>query len=761
MRNLSISRKVTFSLLAFGVIPILLILLGYIALVKPKLEEVSLSPFRMDAASLGVALNRALRDFAANTIQVSTSSAAADRSNWRRADGSGELVRLMNKEVADRGLGDLTMLVAPDGSVLAVNSKDKAGKDIATSHLYSENFASKPWFIEAMEGKTVFESKRSSNAVIDELTDVNSVHRFGEEPKYAFPIAAQSLDKDASLVGIWVDFVELETFKAYIAKDYENTSLVGGDIGDAWIKYDLLDSANKVLLAFRPDSASTGTFPTALVGQPADAEVQAMVAAAGKEDIFGRVLGDRAEFYVKPPAAAGFKGLDLRLAMRTPTAQAVASVGSVSTHILDAVVATAIVAVLLGWRAGRAISTPLTQIAARMRLLDQGNKSDPVPHTDRADDLGEMARAVEGFRLGAAAKEEAERSTLALRKTAEQERIQAEADRARREAELARVVKILADGLTQLSGGVLTHRLNDRFSGEYEPLRLNFNESTERLRTALSGVIESAHGITSGAGEITQAADDLARRTEHQAASLEETTAALNEITETVKKTAESAAEASRIVVGTRDDARASGKIVEEAISAMTVIEQSSRQISQILTVIDEIAFQTNLLALNAGVEAARAGDAGKGFAVVASEVRALAQRSAEAAKEIKSLISNSGHKVENGVRLVREAEENLNRIVTAVVDLSAIVESISSSTREEAIGLQQVNTAIAQMDQTTQQNAAMVEESTAASHSLANEAMALRDMIGKFQVGETQGVASRDMNGGGDKRNGPARRVA
>jgi methyl-accepting chemotaxis protein len=223
-----------------------------------------------------------------------------------------------------------------------------------------------------------------------------------------------------------------------------------------------------------------------------------------------------------------------------------------------------------------------------------------------------------------------------------------------------------------------------------------------------------------------QASEDLSQRTVQQAASLEETAAALDEITATIRKTAEGANEARQLVAAAKTDAARSGEVVKETVAAMIGIEGSSRQISNIIGVIDEIAFQTNLLALNAGVEAARAGDAGRGFAVVATEVRTLAQRSATAAKEIKALISASSAQVATGVTLVGETGKALNRTLAQVEKINNLIVDIAASAREQATGLQQVNITMSQMDQVTQQNAAMVEQATASSNSLAMEAEAL-----------------------------------
>ncbi|MEZ5957209.1 MAG: methyl-accepting chemotaxis protein [Hyphomonadaceae bacterium] len=318
----------------------------------------------------------------------------------------------------------------------------------------------------------------------------------------------------------------------------------------------------------------------------------------------------------------------------------------------------------------------------------------------------------------------------------EHDRKASEAERAARAQEQASVVQGLAENLAKLAHGDLTARISQPFPGEYEALRNDFNEAMGKLQEAMKTIVVNAGGIRTGAGEISQASDDLSRRTEQQAASLEETAAALDEITATVRKTAEGSKQANGVVVTTRADAEASGQVVQETVAAMAEIEKSSKQISQIIGVIDEISFQTNLLALNAGVEAARAGEAGRGFAVVASEVRALAQRSSEAAKEIKGLISASSQHVETGVELVGEAGKALQQIVGKVNEISGLVSEIAASAQEQATALAEVNTAINQMDQVTQQNAAMVEQSTAASHSLTQEADELMSLMSRFQTG-------------------------
>ena len=297
-------------------------------------------------------------------------------------------------------------------------------------------------------------------------------------------------------------------------------------------------------------------------------------------------------------------------------------------------------------------------------------------------------------------------------------------------------VEAIADGLENLARNNLAHRVGQLADPAFEKLRSDFNNAMTALDETLAAVSASSTSVGGGSSEIAAASDDLSRRTEQQAASLEETAAALDEITATVKRSADGAKQAAAAATEARTDAQKSGEVVREAVAAMGEIESSAQQITQIIGVIDEIAFQTNLLALNAGVEAARAGDAGKGFAVVASEVRALAQRSAEAAKEIKTLIATSTSQVGRGVKLVGDTGEALSGIVGKVTQIDGLIREIAQSSQEQATGLSQVNTAVNQMDQVTQQNAAMVEEATAAAANLRAESQELTRLIGRFQTG-------------------------
>jgi methyl-accepting chemotaxis protein len=300
-------------------------------------------------------------------------------------------------------------------------------------------------------------------------------------------------------------------------------------------------------------------------------------------------------------------------------------------------------------------------------------------------------------------------------------------------------IHMVGSALFQLAEGDLESRLSKKLMPSMDKLRSDFNMAADKLQVTLKQVAVTGRSIQAATGEIGAATDNLARRTEQQAASLEQTAAALDEITTTVRKTAEGAIRARQVVATAGNDAEKSGVIVRQAVAAMGEIEKSSREIGNIIGVIDEIAFQTNLLALNAGIEAARAGDAGRGFAVVATEVRALAQRSADAAKEIKTLISGSAQQVANGVGLVGDAGQALERIVAQVTEINGVIAEIAASAQEQASGLGEVNTAVNQMDQVTQQNAAMVEQTAAVSGQLASNGDSLVHVIGGFKLGITQ----------------------
>jgi methyl-accepting chemotaxis protein len=396
-----------------------------------------------------------------------------------------------------------------------------------------------------------------------------------------------------------------------------------------------------------------------------------------------------------------------------------------------------LVGAMLTWLHRRMVKA-ISVMAGYMGRLAADDYEQAVPFAARRDEIGEMAKAVAVFRDAGLEKRRLESEAEATRSAIEGERASREAETAESQRAARFAVETIGQSLHKLAEGDLVSRIETRLNAGAEPLRADFNVAVDKLQRTLLGIHGAAAAIRTGLQEISTASDDLSRRSEQQAASLEETAAALDHITETVRKTADGAGHARKVVAETKANAETSSTVVRQAIEAMGQIEKSSRQISNIIGVIDEIAFQTNLLALNAGVEAARAGEAGRGFAVVASEVRSLAQRSAEAAKEIKQLIGNSTAQVDSGVRLVADTGNALERIMAQVNDINAVVVEIAASASEQSTGLREVNIAVGQMDQVTQQNAAMVEETTAASHNLSREAGELVRLIGQFNVGVT-----------------------
>ena len=397
-------------------------------------------------------------------------------------------------------------------------------------------------------------------------------------------------------------------------------------------------------------------------------------------------------------------------------------------------------AVGVAWSIHRDICSGVGALVDALERLAANALDASVPGLNRGDELGNMAVSLQRLKQALVERQRLETEAGSIKARLDAEREKVEAERVDAAAAQSVVIRELGNGLSRLSDGDLSSPIEQTFHADYERLREDYNAALATVRSAIAEIISSAGELRSGSQEMTQAADDLSRRTEQQAASLQQTATTMGEITQAVQRTAGGVHDALAAVTAARTVANRSGDVVRTAVDAMEAIENSAVEISQITKVIDEIAFQTNLLALNAGVEAARAGDAGRGFAVVAFEVRALAQRSGEAARQIKTLIATSAEQVGRGVSLVGETGHALADIVEQMTAIDRIVGQVALAAQEQSTGLGEVNIAIGTMDRVTQQNAAMVEQSTAASHSLVEQSARLVELTARFDIGTRSG---------------------
>ena len=448
----------------------------------------------------------------------------------------------------------------------------------------------------------------------------------------------------------------------------------------------------------------------------------------GKDVVSGELADYRNMTSVAAMAGINFEGVNWVITALIDEDEAMAGVTSMQVWVACIgllLIAIALVASI--WFA-RTITNPIDQIVGRMNQLASGDTSFDCSDISSSGEIGQLATSLVVFRDAAIEKAEIE-------VVAEQERKQREAEKAAEAQRAEQAMAALGEGLGRLAKGDMTCSIDKSFAGDFDQLRRDFNEAVAKLQTAVHSVHSSSFALNSGTKEISSASQDLTTQTEQNAASLERTSAALVEIMTTVDKTTDGAQKGQAAVSAAKSDAEQAGEVALRAVEAMGQIKNSSSEIGQIIDVIDEIAFQTNLLALNAGVEAARAGEAGRGFAVVASEVRALAQRSADAAKTINDLISNSSREVNDGVKLVEQTGEALERIVEKVSEVNGVVVQIAADAQEQAQGLRGIQDAVSQMDQTTQNNAAMAEQTTAACHSLLDESNRLQGLVSQFQL--------------------------
>ncbi|MCZ7499473.1 methyl-accepting chemotaxis protein [Agrobacterium sp. ST15.13.015] len=476
----------------------------------------------------------------------------------------------------------------------------------------------------------------------------------------------------------------------------------------------------------------------------ADAAVSESLAALSNANNAGTVMAQTPAgniFYAyRPVSVFGQKHL---LAIGQQESKVLAAANDLAFWATVATLAVLAIMTLIGIFVSASLTKPLTGLAGLMERLNGGENNIEIKAVSRGDEIGTMARALESFRQGILDKQRMEAESHRKSEELDEERAQREMEKARSAKELEEAVEALATGLANLAAGRLDLRIDKSFVPSLDHLRIDFNNSMAGLEATISNIGESANAIRSGSGELKSASEDLSRRTERQAAALEEAAAALGDMTQAVNLSLSRCNVAVEATAGTMQDAHKSTAVVKEAIVAMERIETSSAKIRQIIDVIDQIAFQTNLLALNAGVEAARAGEAGKGFAVVAQEVRELAQKSAAAARDITTLIATSAGDVESGVALVLKTGESLEQIQKRIQSVNDQIGEIATASREQSGRLSEINASVNELDHVTQQNAAMVEETTAAAFSLSSEADGLTEQVGQFSVG---GLRQRDQ---------------
>ena len=526
----------------------------------------------------------------------------------------------------------------------------------------------------------------------------------------------------------------------------KDTTQIGAQAagGVKWGKTEAIRSAYQIFQD-DPKLALTGFAAFNQAGEQVDAWTRSDTPDASLTDTLSANPGEMSEpaiaegpgtVVVAAPLPAGKDGVSLGQIKTVWSTQDIAM--SARDFALKAMASQIVVLILsvamLLFAMRRFVGRPLAEVNQRIGELQAGDINGTIPHADKGDEIGVVARALTAFCEASRMKLEADAEMERQREQLDIER-QANMSESERSAEAQRkVVEELGAALEKLASGDLTARVPD-LGGEFAALQENFNQALSALESTVGTIDSAQQAVRQASDSLGGSTDELARRTEQQAAALEQTAAALDEITVTVKASSEQATEAGDLVGSTRDAAQSSSEIVRSAITAMGRIEESSSRIAQILKVIDEIAFQTNLLALNAGVEAARAGEAGKGFAVVAQEVRDLAGRSANAAKEIKELIEESGAQVSSGVELVNKTGASMDQIEKQITEVAQKIDSISRAAREQSTGLTQINTAINEMDTMTQKNAAMVQDSHMSSQKLAGECERLADVVKSFKL--------------------------
>jgi methyl-accepting chemotaxis protein len=645
---------------------------------------------------------------------------------WYRTDVQGNPIsQVMNQYVDTYDLYYLTILVDLDGRVIAVNSKDADGKPIHSQDLYGKNYRETSWFhaLKAQQFTTTMPFSAPGNTTMTG-TYIEDLH-VDPDVKAAYPGDdgltlgfSAPVYRNGKVVAYWSNRAKFSLVEDML-RTTQQEMRSAGFLNSAAI---LLDKDGKILADYDPADAGTDQirhdFTALMTTNLADRGITfAKEAVAGKTGFANsphrrtgvlQTIG-----YTHLKGALGYPGMNWSVLVAVNHARATADARAINRNVLIAIIVCLVIILPIGIMIGRIGVRGIGQVSEAAAKLAGGALDTRVSVTT-ADEIGQLAQAFNGMGAQFETKVTKEREQAA---TMEQFIVDAK-----------RVLGALAQG-------DLTDHVTNAYEGDLGQIKSSLNSAMQTLIHTFTAVREAAESVATGSEQTSQGTKDLAQRTSEQAASLEETSSAMEEMTSTVKQSADNAKQANQLAIAARDVAEKGGVVTTKAVEAMGEINKSSKKIADIITVIDEIAFQTNLLALNAAVEAARAGEHGRGFAVVAAEVRNLAQRSATAAKEIKGLINESIQRVTDGSQLVNQSGKTLEEIVSSVKRVTDIIAEITAASQEQASGIDQVNRAILQMDETTQQNAALVEGATSASQCMTEQAKELMRQVDSFKI--------------------------
>ena len=739
-----ITAKLTTLFVLFGFVPMAVV--GLIAYNASLTIEGSVGT-RFQSVAEGVAdkIDRNLFERYGDVQAFGFNSVIDQKASWYRTDVEGNPIRQVIDQYVDTyDLYSLSILVDLDGRVIAVNSKDADGKPIQSQSLYGKNYRDTAWFraLKAQQFTTAMpfsapENTAATGTYIEDLhidSDVKAAYSGDDGLTLGF---SAPVYRNGNIVAYWSNRAKFSVVED-ILRTTQKTMHNAGFPNSAVI---LLDKDGKILANYDPTGLGTDQFRHDFATLMTDnlahrGMTAAQGAVAGKTgfatDPHLQTKVPQMIGYTHLKGALGYPGMNWSVLVSVDHAVATADARSINQKVLIAIIVCLVIILLIGIIIGRIGIRGISQVSEAAAKMAGGALDTRVSVTNM-DEVGTLAQSFN---------EMGEKLQANMRKEQEQ---------------AAKTGQFMVDAkrvLGNLAQGDLTDQMTSACEGDLEQIKVSLNSAITNLTTTLTTVRVAADSVAMGAEEITKGSEDLSQRTSEQASVLEETSASMEEMTSTVKQNADNAKQANQLAIAARDIADKGGAITTKAVEAMGEINKSSKKIADIITVIDEIAFQTNLLALNAAVEAARAGEHGRGFAVVAAEVRNLAQRSATAAKEIKGLINESIQRVTDGSELVNQSGKTLGEIVNSVKRVTDIIAEITAASQEQASGIDQVNKAIMQMDETTQQNAALVEETTSASQSMKDQARELMRQVDVFKVNGTSESShvKREASGSGTK---------